>query len=38
MGRIIQIAASEGHLYALTEDGIVYEWDYPSNKWEMLGG
>lgn len=28
MGRITQIAASEGHLYALDEHGLVYEWSW----------
>lgn len=36
MGRITQIAASEGHLYALDEHGLVYEWSYHHKQWQLL--
>ncbi len=37
MAKLIQICASENDLFGLDGEGVVYQYNFKTNKWMLLG-
>lgn len=38
MGKFVQITSHGRYLYALDEDGVVWQFDYEGNYWRRVAG